>query len=113
MLDQHNAGRVRSLHSSQRKHPHTRSLSLSLSLSLAVPCSLERKTRTLTKSSALGGYLSFLITTGSYSEASQTRELRVPEKNQNWRIAGSSYFKTLKPPGFMKEPAKDRHDCGW
>jgi hypothetical protein len=58
------------------------------------------------KSSALGGYLSLLITTGSCAEASQTRELPVPEINQNWRIAGSSTLKTLKTTGFHERTGK-------
>jgi len=54
--------RARSLHSSQRKHPpHAldRSLSLSLAVPYSLPCSLERKTLTLTLEFKTGsaGYL--------------------------------------------------------
>ncbi len=94
MLDQHNAGRVRSLHSSQRKHPpHTRWISFSLSRGPLLPPLLPReknpnpnpRIQNLSKCfqpkpSALSGYLTLLMTTGSYSEASQTRELPVPGK---------------------------------
>ncbi len=45
LLDQHNASRARSLHSSQRKHPpHALDRSLSLAVPYSLPCSLNRKT---------------------------------------------------------------------
>jgi hypothetical protein len=62
------------------------------------------------KSSALSGYNSLLITTGSYSGASRTRELPVPGKKSELENSWIQLFQNPKqPPGFMKEPGKDRH----
>jgi hypothetical protein len=101
---------------------HTRARSLSLSRGPLLPPWLPREKNPNPnprnsnlykcfepKSSALGGYLSLLITAGSYSEPPQTRELQVPEKKSELE---NSWIQLFQNPKNHRVSWKNRQRTG-